>query len=552
MCFARGRTIRRLPNGSLVQERVRLTPTKLVPTPVPIAVQRTVPTSVPIPGSALKSAPRAEPVRTPEPIPAPRAVTNKANNHPPAVAPEKKHENEESYLDVFAGLSVASSSSSSESSSSPDRSSRDTKQKDQTHAKVPVKQCDKQSADTQHGNTIKGQNKANLTPSQTQSASTSYSSSASPTSQVKPRKQDVFPKLKKKVSFPPNLTRGKDRSYSPPLSDQREVRFSEDNSEEEKSVRFSDELVRGKGPEYSSVTPSKSEKYPFFTAAFGSRKKQRQTSPPAPLKSSIANRKASKIEKKKATMGGQKYGKAREELEEFNGLSDSDSSFTEFASGAQPTIENEQSGHRPTTTSRGQSLRVPTSLSVPSKYVPGRGWVQRGDTKSETKTMESYVEYVTARNTQLNQASERNIGLERAEQERRHGAAPIPDYNSYGFRIRPDAADFHRLHGTASSHWPLPVFVRRSSGDSTGPDRPQPNDVLGERSSARHKAGDANHRATTGTKKGASAGSSQQASSRKESGRSARRSHQPRSYIEDDIDDNVYYDPGSKRTYRDV
>ncbi|KAI4106444.1 MAG: hypothetical protein L6R37_002135 [Teloschistes peruensis] len=513
MCFARGRTIRRLSNGRLVQERVRSTPTKLVPTPVPIATN-----FVPIPGSALKSAPRAEPVRTPEPIPAPRAVTNKANNHPPAVAPEKKRENEESYLDVFAGLSCPQ----------------------------------KQSADTQNGNTIKGQKKANLTPSQTQSASASYSSDASSTSQVKPPKQDVFPKLKKKVSFPPNLTRGKDRSYSPPLSDQREVRFSEDNSEEEKSVRFSDELIRGKGPEYSSVTPSKSEKYPFFTAAFGSRKKQRQTSPPAPLKSSIADRKASKIEKKKATMGGQKYGKAREELEEFNGLSDSDSSFTEFASGAQPTIENEQSGRKPTTTSRGQSLRVPTSSSVPLKYVPGRGWIQRGDTQSETRTMESYVEYVTARNTQLNQASERNIGLERAEQERRHGTAPIPDHNSYGFRIRPDAADFHTLHGTASSHWPLPVFVRRGSGDSTGPDRPQPNDVLGERSSARHKAGDANQRATTGTKKGASAGPSQQASSRKESGRSSRRSHQPRSYVEDDVDDNVYYDPASRRTYRDV
>ncbi|KAI4197641.1 MAG: hypothetical protein LQ350_005796 [Teloschistes chrysophthalmus] len=491
MCFAGGRTVRRLPNGRLVQERV-------------------------------------QPVRTPEHIPTPRAVTNETGNHSPTVAPEKKDENDESYLDIFAGLAVSSSSSSSDSSS--DRSSRDSKQKHQTHAKVPVKQCD------------------------TESASTSCSSSANPASPVESPKQEVFPKLKKKVSFPPKLTRGKDKSYTPPLSDQKQVRFSEDTtpSEEEKSVRFSDELIRGEGPEYNNLTPKKSEKYPFFTTAFGSRKKQRQTSPPAPLKSSIANREASKIGKKKTTMGDKKHGIARDELEEFDILSDSDSSFTEFAPGAPPTIENEQSRREPITTPRGQPLRMPTNSSVPLKHVPGRGWVQRGDAQTEIGSMESYVEYVTARNTQLNQASERNPGLERVEQERRHGAAPIPDYNSYGYQIRPNAADSNTFNGAPSSRWPLPVFVRRGSGSSTGPARPQPKVVLGERSSARHNAGDANQRATTGTNKRASAGPSQQPSGGKESGRAARRSHQPPSFIDGDVDNNVYYDSASRRTYRDV
>ncbi|KAL9586636.1 MAG: hypothetical protein Q9212_000771 [Teloschistes hypoglaucus] len=397
-----------------------------------------------------------------------------------------------------------------------------------------------------------GQKNASLTPSQTQSPSTSFSSSANPTSQLESPKQDVFPKLKKKVSFPRQLTRGKDRSYTPPLSDQEQDRFSEDTnpSEEEKSVRFSDELIRGKGPEYSSLTPRKSGKYPFFTTAFGSRKEQRQTSPPAPLKSSIANRRASKIGKKKATMGDEKRGEARDELQEFDIQSDSDSSFTEFAPGAPPTIENEQSRREPTTTPRGQPLRGPTNSSMPLKYVPGRGWVQRGDAQTDIGSMESYVEYVTARNTQLNQASERNLGQERVEQERRHGAAPIPDYNSYGYQIRPDAADFN--NGAPSSRWPLPVFVRRGSGTSTGPGRPQPNVVLGERSSARHNAGDANQHATTGTNGRASAGPSQRPSSGKESGRAAHRSHQPPSSIDGDVDEDIYYDPASRRTYRDV
>ncbi|KAL8632313.1 hypothetical protein Q9189_001985 [Teloschistes chrysophthalmus] len=494
MCFAGGRTVRRLPNGRLVQERVRSAPTKPVPIPVPIPVQRSVSTtSVPVPGSALISTPKTEPVRTPEHIPTPRAVTNETGNHSPTVAPEKKDENDESYLDIFAGLA-------------------------------------------------------------TESASTSCSSSANPASPVESPKQEVFPKLKKKVSFPPKLTRGKDKSYTPPLSDQKQVRFSEDTtpSEEEKSVRFSDELIRGEGPEYNNLTPKKSEKYPFFTTAFGSRKKQRQTSPPAPLKSSIANREASKIGKKKTTMGDKKHGIARDELEEFDILSDSDSSFTEFAPGAPPTIENEQSRREPITTPRGQPLRMPTNSSVPLKHVPGRGWVQRGDAQTEIGSMESYVEYVTARNTQLNQASERNPGLERVEQERRHGAAPIPDYNSYGYQIRPNAADSNTFNGAPSSRWPLPVFVRRGSGSSTGPARPQPKVVLGERSSARHNAGDANQRATTGTNKRASAGPSQQPSGGKESGRAARRSHQPPSFIDGDVDNNVYYDSASRRTYRDV
>lgn len=148
MCFPLAQNVRRLPNGRLVEERVRSNPTKPGRMPVPASAQKprstsvTMPVSIPVPilGSVLEPAPRPVPVPTPKPIPTPRVATNKADNHLPAVASTKKDKNEESHVDTFAGLAVSSSSSSSDSSS--DRGTHESKPKKQTKAKVPVKQCD--------------------------------------------------------------------------------------------------------------------------------------------------------------------------------------------------------------------------------------------------------------------------------------------------------------------------------------------------------------------------------------------------------------------------
>ncbi|KAL8667829.1 MAG: hypothetical protein Q9202_000294 [Teloschistes flavicans] len=474
-------------------------------------------------------------------------ATNEADNHLPAVASTKKDKNEESHVDTFAGLAVSSSSSSSDSSS--DRGTHQSKPRKQTKAKVPVKSCDcpqKQSAENQHRVSKDEQKKASLTPLQTQSASTSCLLSANPTPQVESPKQDVPHKLRKKVSFPPRLTRGQGKSYTPPLSNQEQFKFSEDTSpsDKEKSVRFSDELIRGKGPEYSDLTPRKSEKYPFITAAYSPRKRQRQPSPPAPLKSSIANPESPKSVEKKAVMGVTKPGKASEEPEKFDILSDSDDSFTDTILATPPAIGNERLRRKSTTSPRGQPLPMPTNSSVPLKYVPGRGWVQRTDAQSLIGSMDSYVDYVTAENTKRNESPELSPGLERAERERRYGAAPIPDYNSYGLQIRPNSINSSIFNGPASSRWPQPVFFMRGRKNAAVAGRPQPIDVLGERSSARNN--------TAATNQGATAGPSQRPSSMKQPKQSALRDYQPPSSIDADVDTTIYYDPANKRTYRDV
>ncbi|KAL8691031.1 MAG: hypothetical protein Q9218_003653 [Villophora microphyllina] len=510
--------VRRLPNGRLVQERPRTARAKPPPTPA-----------------------------------APRPVATEEVSRPAVPIPAKKEKSRQSYVDPFAGRPVSPSSSSSDSSS--DGGTHESKWRGKPKPNAPVKQRDK------------AQKKVKPAPLQIQSTPSSSTTSIDADLRAKPLRQDELPRLKKKVSFPPRLTRGKDRSYTPPPSEEKEVRFSEDtnSSSEEKSVRFSDELIRGKGPEYSDLTPRKSEKYPFITAAFDSRKGHRQVSPPAPLKPSIAKPEASKSVKKanepakkaseatkksteptkKATMGIKKHGKVRKEPQEFDILSDSDDSFTDATTLAAPTIENEHPRRASATVPRRRPVAMPTSSSVPLKYIPGRGWVQWTETQSEIGTIDSYVDYVTTQNTKRNEVSERNPGLERIELERRNGAAPIPEYNRYGHRIRSNTVNTNMYDPSMNSRWPPPVFVMRGRNNATVPGHPPPVFVLGERSNSRRNSAATNQPTTTGP-------TTRQPASTKWMRQQSRRTHQPPSVIDADVDTNIYYDPHRNMTYRDV
>ncbi|KAL8701134.1 MAG: hypothetical protein Q9201_005075 [Fulgogasparrea decipioides] len=331
--------------------------------------------------------------------------------------------------------------------------------------------------------------------------------------------QDVHKPLSKRVSFSDQVTRGPGRSYTPPI--------------DEKRVRFSDELVRGEGAGYSNLSPSKSEVYPYATAAFEAPKTTRRASPPKKVRFSI-DASASTKDLKPGNMGIKKQSTAREVSTDLEIMSDSDESFTDIVIPVTAPAES-----RPQRPNRSIRPHRPSAGPMDSarlrKFMPGYAFAVGDTFHSATGTTESHIDNLTAANTRRNSITEALPALEQLDEGRRQGTAAVPVYNRYGHRIRAPSVDTNMFDGSARSSWPEPVFVFRGSNAASVPGRAPPVFVLRDRSNSRNNV-EASGRPTAA----------------KSAKQQSRRKYQQPSVIDDEVNETIRYDPLRNVTYRDV
>ena len=292
---------------------------------------------------------------------------------------------------------------------------------------------------------------------------------------VQLQRPDSPPTPKKKVNFAARdqLTRGKDKSYSPPPGP-RKVRFSpefisDDTSSEDedttKQVRFSEKLIRGEGTGYNNLAPKASERYPYASRAFQPSRLRRNVSPSA-LKEprSKLKRPASPIRTPSPpspinTMRRSNfYKKYPLPYGQFNESDidndDSDDSFSDIVAEEAAAVEMKR--HQPPLKNPLNPLKAPPDRRPESTRQPARPTRAHGILQSVADTEDSYVADVTSANTRRNSVSGQPT------------AGGVPTHNRQGHRIRA-SYDANAFDGRRQ-----PVFVLRSTSGNSAPARPQP------------------------------------------------------------------------------
>ncbi|KAL8674855.1 MAG: hypothetical protein Q9168_000741 [Polycauliona sp. 1 TL-2023] len=282
--------------------------------------------------------------------------------------------------------------------------------------------------------------------------------------------QPATPTLKKKVSFPDILTRGRGTSYTPP--------------EDDKAVRFSPSLVRGEGPSYSerdikrdSSIASNNDHRVSNTRKDDSRASQ--SLPDEPL-----NLTTMEIED---TVDDQAIA-AESEAE-----CESDDSFTDIV---RPINADEafkigptqhyihQSGHQGHFGERIISKRSSGSMQL------GASDIRKSGCMSNVVEGESFPQGRDESNKRHVSLPKSHASLDRLNTPKGLGTAAAPTYNRRGHRLRLSPGHTSVLRQLPRRTWPEPLFIFRDKTSTTSrSDRSKPTFALRERSDSQINAG---------------------------------------------------------------
>ncbi|KAL9031934.1 MAG: hypothetical protein Q9196_000068 [Gyalolechia fulgens] len=328
--------------------------------------------------------------------------------------------------------------------------------------------------------------------------------------------------LKKAVSFSDHLNRGPGRSYTPPL----DVR----------AVRFAPALVRGEGSGYSDLSPTGSEIYPFDRSTantIGLSEDPGQKSSRRASKSTLG-KSASTKHSQSANMGVKDRSEPRSRQLDFDFASDSDDSFTDFVIPIALTDDNASQYRDADLRHHRHSSRMSSSKHISSgnsgsmhgkfgKFSSGQYGLQ-----SEIGEDESYIAAATTENTRRNSLSQ--VSANRGKFNRHAGkdTTTASKSNRYGHTLLTNSLGSSIFDQTIRRTWPQPVFVCRCTN--------LPN-VAGRQNPAFAMSNDSNSGKPT-----ASTSTKQQ----------AKRRYQTSSAVDNELDNTVYVNPGSKITCRDV
>ncbi|KAL9598298.1 MAG: hypothetical protein Q9219_004599 [cf. Caloplaca sp. 3 TL-2023] len=319
--------------------------------------------------------------------------------------------------------------------------------------------------------------------------------------------QRVPQTLKKAVSFSDTLTRGRGRSYTPPVTD--------------KAVRFAPGLTCGEGSGYSELSPKRSEVFPFTTAETA----EQQPEEGNQRVSQTSNKKSNAVKRPQSIeMDVKNPFELQDKQMDFDMASDSDDSFTDLpypiasAKGNAPSHQDLKSGHH----------RYFGSPSPPDRF----STLMRRDLStrqnglySDVRGDESHIGAVTQENTRRNSLSE--VPILNNNRRTRKGTASAPVFN-YGQKFGTKPADFS-VFGRSTHHgWPQPVFVWRGKNPPAIPGRQSPVFVLRRSSVAEEPI------TTTSTKE------------------RVKQQHQPPSINDGGVDAAIYTNQDSMMTCRDV
>ncbi|KAL8754132.1 MAG: hypothetical protein Q9199_004551 [Rusavskia elegans] len=403
---------------------------------------------------------------------------------------------EETYSDPFAGLQTSPPSSPP----SPD-------------SKGPTKdQPDKQ------------QQKTGLASKQAESAPLpAKAKTSSTTIHTRPPCQLAPSTLKKKVSFPDTLTRGRGSSYTPP--------------EDDKAVRFLTSLVRGEGPSYNERNVKRD------ASTNG-----RRASSPQRLDSNVSQLTPDERMNDIAMETGDTSEDQATALA-FDVESESDDSFTDVVSPikAVEAVKTEPGPRR--YECDPVYHRHPTYHSGHRGHAAGTTTSKRSSGSMQVKVSDSHGGYYVSEvlddepshagfdlsNKRRNSISGKHTSYSGLETPKRLGTATAPTYNRRGHRLRPSPIDTNILRQSSRRSWPEPVFVWKDTTTTSVLGRPNPNFALRERSESQKNIQASGRRII--------AKSSQQQSGRK---------YQSPWVVDDVIDGAIPYDPTSKRTNRNV
>ena len=304
------------------------------------------------------------------------------------------------------------------------------------------------------------------------------------------------PSLKKRVSFPETLTRGRGISYTPP--------------EDDKVVRFSTSLVRG---ESTSCNEGNVER-----------------------DSSIKGRRASNAYVDHASPM------------DIDAATASDDSFTDvvnpirFIEGSKTEPRPHTSGFRsvhqrqrtwsfdPQDRSAGASAAQEFSGSIRVNFSDSHGGYML-DSRDDGASYAKFVSSKKRRNIPEQHTSFSGLGTSKQPSK-----ASAPTYNRRGHKLRPDPIDMSVLHQSSRRSWPQPIFVLKDTRATTSRlGRPKPAFALRERSESQNNI---------------------QVSGRpivaESSCHQFEQNNQSPWVDENTIDGEVRCDPNSKKTYRSV
>ncbi|KAI4128927.1 MAG: hypothetical protein LQ338_002479 [Usnochroma carphineum] len=443
-------TVRRSANGRLIQER--LLPPKLVP------AERSSEKESDPPKDDGHTDPLAGPVLLSPSLSDKDNNSAKASVQPQATAPVKQHTVGQIRINTCTTLSLS--------------------EKPKPKPNQPTANSDEVSekAEKQTEPARKKTRNAPLPPTHTTNPVQSLSESA-------PRSRE------RRVSFSDQL-RGPGKSYTPPPSD-------------EKSVRFAPSLVRGEGSGYNNLSPGKSEVFPFHYSSKGS---SAQSSHGA--SKSSTGQPASTKDSQTVKMRAREPTATRDEQADVNIASDSDDSFAEVVMPAKPVKDRVSQRHNAALRHHGQpaetgaSHRFSRSMQAPFR-ARQEGW------QSEIGDHESFVDAVTIENTRRNSLTNR--------------------------RLRINSAGSSALEASIRRGWPQPVFIFKGKTPPNVPSRKGPVFVLRGRSNSKSNVdASSKHVAATSTAK------------------QPKWRYQPPSVVDDEVDDKIYWDPKRKMTTRDV
>lgn len=346
---------------------------------------------------------------------------------------------------------------------------------------------------------------------------------SSTTIHTQPPSQSAPSTLKKKVSFPDTLTRGRGTSYTPP--------------EDDKAVRFSTSLVRGEGPSYNERNVKRD------ASTNG-----RRASPPQRLDSNVSQLTPDERLNDIAMEIGDTSDDQATSLA-FDVESESGDSFTDVVSPikAVEAVKTEpgprryecdpdyhrhltyHSGHR--VHSGGTTTSKRSSESKQVKVADSHGGYYVSDVLDDEPSPAGF----DTSNKRRNSIPGKHTSYRGLETSKRLGTATAPTYNRRGHRLRPSPIDTSILRQSSCRSWPEPVFIWEDTTTTSVLGRPTPTFALRERSESQK-----NIQASV---RPVIAKSSQQQSGHK---------YQSPWVVDDVIDGAVRYDPTSERTYRNV
>ncbi|KAL8659853.1 MAG: hypothetical protein Q9226_000218 [Calogaya cf. arnoldii] len=402
---------------------------------------------------------------------------------------------EETYSDPFAALQT-----------SPPSSSPPPESKDHTKTQAPK---DKQQK----------KKKTEPGPKHAESAPLPKVKTPTPTIHTKTTSQPTPPSLKKKVSFPDTLTRGRGSSYTP--------------LEDDKAVRFSTSLVRGEGPSYNERVVKRD--------ASNLSTNDRRASSPQRHDSDVSQ---SVLDERLNDIAAEVVDAPDDQptATEFDIEFDSDDSFTDVvhpikaveAVETAPVHGCDPVHHRHHDRHCGQRSHLPNTLT--SKRSSGSIKARISDNHGSymPEVVDNGLSSVGfgSRHKTSNSIPERDLSFSELDSSDRVGSATAPTYSRRGHRLRPSAVNTSILGRSSRRSWPEPIFIWKDTTTTSGLGGPNPSFALRERSESQRNI---------------------QASGRPVVAKSSRdqpgRKHQSSRVVDHVTDGTIRYDSTSKRTY---